>query len=66
MPHVRIESDGTIQGSRIIDQDGKEILGWSKVTWLIGPRGVARAYVEFPAVELDVSISTNELERKTP
>lgn len=68
MPLVQIKSDGTVDGTRIIDQDGKEIRGWSKVTISIGARGNARAYVEFTAVEIDMPADCKQIdkERKAP
>lgn len=53
MAQVNIISDGTSNGTRVIDADGKEIVGMTRVSWSIGARGVAKVYVEFDAVKID-------------
>lgn len=53
MAQVQIVSDGTATGTRLIDADGKEIIGHSRVSWSVGPKGVAKVYVEFDAVKLN-------------
>lgn len=55
MPKARLVTDGTAVGTHVYDQDGKEILGWSKLTLQINPRGVTRAYIEMQAVEAEAT-----------
>lgn len=65
MAAVTLVSDGTPFGTDVLDQDGKKIVGWSKATVVIGPRGPSRLFLEFAAVHVEA----HELEiqeRKAP
>jgi hypothetical protein len=53
MAAVTVVSDGTPYGTDVIDQDGKKIVGWSKATVVIGPRGPSRLFLEFAAVQCE-------------
>lgn len=50
-PRVRIESDGTPQGTRVLI-DGKEAENVRRVEWSVGLDGIAAARIEFIGVEL--------------
>lgn len=52
---VRIVSDGTPPGTYVYDTDGKEIHGYSRLSWNITSRGVGKAYLEFDAVKVEVT-----------
>ncbi|MBL8518198.1 MAG: hypothetical protein JNM76_14650 [Betaproteobacteria bacterium] len=65
MAAVTVVSDGTPYGTDVIDQDGKKIVGWSKATIVIGPRGPSRLFLEFSAVNVEAHKLELE-ERKAP
>lgn len=57
MAKIRIVSDGTQQGTHVLNEDGTEICGVTKVSWTIeaGDNApLAKAVLEFEDVELDV------------
>ena len=58
MKSIRITSDGTRGGSRVVDAEtGEEIQGVTKVTWTLdAPSGSpARAIIEVIGVEIDAA-----------
>jgi hypothetical protein len=51
---LRITSDGTPKGTRVTTEDGKLVRGVQMVNWHLGVGGLAKAYVEFAGIAVDV------------
>jgi len=50
---IKIISDGTPLGTKVLDENGIEITGICEVTWFIYPDGPARARLTFANVEIE-------------
>jgi len=51
---LRIESDGTCIGTRVLTEDGVEIKNVTKVTWSLDPRNYAsKATIEIDMAKID-------------
>jgi len=59
---IRIQSDGTAAGTKIVTDTGELITGCTGITWhvTVSP-GIARATLEFEAVEVDCIATTDEV-----
>lgn len=53
---MKIVSDGTDYGTKVFDDDGKEMEGITSIEWSISVRNYARAKIEFIGVEVEVEV----------
>lgn len=51
---LRIESDGTPAGTRVLDENGKAIENVVGLTWELGVGGIARCKMQLVATPVDV------------
>jgi len=53
MAEIRITSDGTPQGTKVVDSHGDEIKGITEINWNLKAIGVASAVIRLAAIPLD-------------
>ena len=62
MPQVKLVSDGTASGTHVYDMEGREITGFSRVSFNCRDRGAAKIYLEFDqAVVTAVGVGPDKL-----
>lgn len=52
---VKLVSDGTATGTHITDMEGREIKGWSRVSFNCRDRGASKVYLEFDVARADLT-----------
>lgn len=58
---LRIESDGTPQGTRVTTEDGTLVKGIQHLVWHLGTGGLASVAMEFKAMAID-AVGNSEIE----